>query len=198
MQETFLIQTIARVPVEPVTLDQVKEHLRVSNTDTDSILSAYIEAARNYVENATGRSLVTQTIRFTMSQFYDHLYLPKGSVQSISHVRYVDSSGAEQTVDPSNYVLVGGGGDASYIQRAQNGVWPAHKCQANAVRITYVAGYPPSSDSPTNYAANIPTFLKVAIYMLVQSYYDDLKGEDRDALLAVINRNLWQYKLANF
>ena len=198
MQETFLIETVSRVPVEPVTLQQVKDHLRVSTSDTDAILSVYIEAARNYVENFTCRSLTTQSIRFTMSCFYDYLYLPKGSVQSITSVRYIDSAGVEQTVDPSNYNLISASGDASYIQRAQSGAWPAHKYQANAVRINYVAGYPPSSDSPTNYAANVPAFIRAAIFMLVQSYYDDLKGEDRNALLATVNQMLWQYKLASF
>jgi hypothetical protein len=50
---------------EPVTLEQVKAHLRVDIDDEDTLIETYMEAARAHCERFLGLSLVPQTIKAT-------------------------------------------------------------------------------------------------------------------------------------
>ena len=47
--------------VEPLTLDQAKEHLRVTDGADDAKISRLISAARRHVEGFLGRRLINQT-----------------------------------------------------------------------------------------------------------------------------------------
>jgi uncharacterized phiE125 gp8 family phage protein len=50
---------------EPVTLEETKAHLRVDSDYEDSLIEAYISAARSHCERFMGLSLVEQTIKAT-------------------------------------------------------------------------------------------------------------------------------------
>ena len=52
---------------EPVTLADAKAFCRIDSSDEDALVSALIAAARLQVESLTGRALVTQTWRLTMT-----------------------------------------------------------------------------------------------------------------------------------
>lgn len=51
---------------EPVTLAELKSHLRVDNTSEDVALVSDIAAARDWIEHRTGTRLMTQTWRWTI------------------------------------------------------------------------------------------------------------------------------------
>ncbi len=51
---------------EPVTLEETKAHLRVDSDYEDSLIEAYISAARSHCERFMGLSLVEQTIKATI------------------------------------------------------------------------------------------------------------------------------------
>jgi hypothetical protein len=64
--------------------------------------------------------------------------------------------------------------------------WPASTFEGiNAVRIQFVAGYAPGTDSPIDYAANMPRSLKAAILLHVGQLY-----ENREDLVVgtIVNR----------
>jgi len=46
---------------EPLSLDEVKEHLRIESSAEDALLQVYIEAVREICEHNTSRVLITQT-----------------------------------------------------------------------------------------------------------------------------------------
>lgn len=188
---------VTQPTVEPITLAEAKEQVRVSSTSLDAYITSLIVAARNTAEQFLGRSLVTQTRKIEIPGFCESVYLPMGYVQSISSVKYLDENGAEQTLASTEYNLINGTEGASYMQRAYNVTWPTVRYQANAVRITYVAGYP-SAGSPANLREGIPMAIKLAIRQLVQVYYDDLKAEDREAAQAAALQLLWPYRLMSF
>ena len=52
---------------EPLTLQEVKDYLRVEDSTDERIIRPYIETARRFAEEHLGRSLMTQTI----TQFID-------------------------------------------------------------------------------------------------------------------------------
>src|SRR5262245_56901775 len=55
--------------VEPVTLGEVKEHLRITHTSEDELLSGIIRAARDEVERATGTALISQAWRLVLDRW---------------------------------------------------------------------------------------------------------------------------------
>jgi hypothetical protein len=59
------VKIITPPAVEPLTLPEIREHLRVSWTDEDSWLQNALVTARQWLEGKAGRALITQTIRAT-------------------------------------------------------------------------------------------------------------------------------------
>lgn len=55
--------------VEPVSLDDLKNHLKVDCDDDDALIATLGKAARRYVESAKKQSLVTQTWRLYLDSF---------------------------------------------------------------------------------------------------------------------------------
>jgi uncharacterized phiE125 gp8 family phage protein len=61
------LNVVVTVPpaVEPLSLPEIREHLRLSWTDEDNWLQNALVTARQWLEGKTGRALITQTIRAT-------------------------------------------------------------------------------------------------------------------------------------
>ena len=57
---------------EPVTLADLKTHLRVDNTSEDAALVADIAAARQWIEQRTGMRMMTQTWRWVVDIHWRH------------------------------------------------------------------------------------------------------------------------------
>jgi uncharacterized phiE125 gp8 family phage protein len=55
--------------LEPVTLAEAKAFLRIEDSTEDQVVTDLITAARQYVENRTGRALITQTWQLTDDGF---------------------------------------------------------------------------------------------------------------------------------
>lgn len=138
------VRTIIAPTVEPVSLSDAKVHLRVDHADEDALISACIKAAREQAETITGRTLITTTLLLTLDAWPDSvaIELPRGPVQSVSAVAYVDVDGTVQTLLGTAYALDNAGDDSPhYLLPAYGTAWPAARDTANAVTVTYVAGY---------------------------------------------------------
>lgn len=70
--------TVTPPAADPVSLAEAKEHLRVSGTDQDSRITAFIKAATASAENETNRAFVTRTLRLYLQSFPTHRD-PRGS-----------------------------------------------------------------------------------------------------------------------
>lgn len=144
---------IAGPAVEPVSLATAKLHCKIDGTEFDTLVPAWISAARRRAEHELGRALITQTWLLTLDAFpAAEVELPKPRVLAIDWVKYLDAAGAEQTLDPGAYAL-----DASTSPGwlfPTSGAWPATYDGANAVRIQFSAGYgPAASDVPAEVVA---------------------------------------------
>lgn len=159
---------------EPVTLDEVKLHLRETETGQDELISALIIAARQYAENYTRRALVTQTLELGLPAFPDAgvIELPRPPLQSLTWVKYIDFNGNLQTVDPTTYQI------DTFREPAQ--VKPAYlrwwfwyqvRNDFNAVQLRYVAGYP-GVGSPADLTSGIPEAIKHWMKVCVAQLYE--------------------------
>jgi len=136
------IKLITAPANEPLTLAEVKAHLRVDDAASDALITALIVSAREMAEHQVGRSLMQQTLELTLDQFPDAFILQRPPVISITSVKYLDADGIQQTLAAESYVLDNSSDStAAYLICAYATSWPTTRSEANAVRVRYLAGY---------------------------------------------------------
>lgn len=160
--------TLVTAPAsEPLTTAEAKSHLRVDTTDDDTLIDAFVKAARQYVEEDMGRALITQTWDYTLDKFPSDgsaIQLPRPPLVSVTSITYVDSNGATQTVTSTDYIVNAGKRNGE-ITLAYGKSWPATREQANAVTIRFVAGY--------GAASAVPESIRTAIRLTVGDLYSN-------------------------
>jgi uncharacterized phiE125 gp8 family phage protein len=137
---------------------QARAHSRIDPSLPADDLATKIAAAIAACEGFTGRQLVNATWELWLSSWYDQaiyqpascgtspgvIWLPKPPVASITSIKYLDGDGVEQTMNPSDYVLVAGAGPLAQragIFPAYGAAWPTNRLQAASIKIRFVAGY---------------------------------------------------------
>ena len=158
--------------VEPITLQQAKDHLRVSHNDEDAIIEPLITAARQHVEAYTKRALITQTWAWSMDAFATLLSPPLPPLQSVSSIAYIDAAGDSQTLASSNY-RVDSASEPARITEAYDTTWPTTRQVTNAVTVTFIAGYGDAGH-------DVPQPIIQAMLLLIGHWY-----ENREALAPV-------------
>ncbi len=149
--------------LEPVSLADAKAQVRFGSTAEDSLILAYISAARGLVEEMTNRALLTQTWRLDASGFSTRFWLPRAApVQSVTHVKYYDTTGTLQTLSSSVYRLQTAS-EPAFLELVDGQTVPTTAVRSDAVQITYVVGY--------SSAAEVPAALRQACLLLVSHYF---------------------------
>lgn len=165
--------------IEPLTVTEVKDNLRITGTDDDTRLEGLIKSARIWCEGYTNRSFIKQTRIQYMDEFWQPLgykdfrnsscvELLHGPLLDVSGttviaVRYYDEDDVLQTLTSSKYWI-----DAKrpipriYVKES----WPTTKVRPNAVEIEYYAGYGTT-------AADVPGNFKDAMHMYIAHCYEN-------------------------
>lgn len=151
-------------PASPlIDLDLVKKHLRVETDDDDALIDLYLQAAVSHLDGPggwLGRALGEQTLEFRTHCFpYGGLALPFPPLIELMSVVYLNSDGVETTGYVESYTLAGG-----HLRPVYGATWPSTRLEADAVRITYKAGYP---------ADQLPGAIQAALLLMVGDLYDN-------------------------
>lgn len=155
-----------------VPLADMKVALKVDTATQDDLIQGYLDSATTRLDGPWGEMcncLLTQTWKLYVDYCFpwhkDGLKLPLGPVASIVSVTYFDTSGAQQTLDPSLYnAALSSSPKAESILTPKFGTsWPGVQSQKRAIAVTFVAGY--------GAAADVPPAIKTAIMMLVDDLY---------------------------
>jgi uncharacterized phiE125 gp8 family phage protein len=171
------LRQIVEPEIEPVSLAEVKEHLRIEHDDEDATLAIYIRAARKNIEGPngfTGRALVTQTWELVLDEFPDaEIRIPLPPLQTVESVKYYDTDGNLQTVSSSDYE-VDTVDEPGWISPITTG-WPTGLLTGiNAVIVRFVAGYPiDEGASPPDAAGNVPEDIKAALLLQIGALYEN-------------------------
>lgn len=144
--------------VEPVTLADAKNHCRVDGTDDDALITSLIVSARESAEHETGRALCTQTRELVLDAFPEAFVLRGSPIQSVVSVKFLDSTGVEQTLDPQD-TLLDKDSEPGYLVPAYGKAWPETYPVPNAVRVQYVCGFGGASAVPES----IKAWIKLAV-----------------------------------
>lgn len=160
------VRTVAPADT-PVSLTEVKAHLRVEDTASDTLITGLIAAAVSYLDGWSGilgRCLFTQTWRQDFDDFRSCLRLPLFPVASISSVKYLDTSEVEQTVSASDYRLQNDDLGA-FVRFDDDYSFPSLNVNDRpAVYVTYVAG---------EAAADIPAAIKQGMLLLIGAWFEN-------------------------
>lgn len=175
--------TVVTPPVsDPISLDEAKDHLRVTSDIEDARIAGCMFAARVNAERVTRRTFRTQTIACTFDAPYgawpshceqregslypyrtQRIELPVTPVQSVQSISYVDNNGAVQTLATSQWVAVLDR-TVAYIEPAYGLVWPSLRSQSAAITVTVVAGWPDDQ---------FPDDLRQALLLLTAHFYEN-------------------------
>jgi hypothetical protein len=210
--------------VEPITIEAAFVELRLGmpgddfaeHPDYNAVLGK-MRAATQHCEDLTGRAFVQQTLRLsgateTLSAsarcrgrswwsgggVFDLLRPP---VQSIVAVGYIDTDGAEQTLDEADYYVVSG--NTPQLRWASGYTLPSLYDRPDALRIDYLAGYPPGTpaddydpeDPPQYLADRVPAPIGQACLLTLRLLFENMDPSDREATERARDALLWPYKV---
>jgi uncharacterized phiE125 gp8 family phage protein len=130
--------------VGPISLEEVRAHLRIDQSEEDPTLQIYIDAATGYLEGPNGilgRLLATQSWLQPYPLFTDPLLLPLElqPVQSVIALNYWDASGVQRLMSDTLYRLVQAEAGPR-VERTTADPWPATAVRDDAVSLEFVAG----------------------------------------------------------
>jgi len=162
--------------VEPVSVEELKMHLRVTHAEDDAYIREAATAAREWCERYTGQQFIAATYTLKMDEFpCGPIYLPRPPLSSVTSVSYVDSDGDSQTLATSKYDVDDSDGErVGSIAEAYNEYWPSTRDEVNSVTVVYVAGY---GTGPSD----VPSGIRHAIKLIVTDMYYNRCGCDVSA-----------------
>lgn len=137
--------------IKAIELSAFKKHAKVDLADEDDLLLEYIEAATDYVQDEQQRALCLSTWQAVYDCFPSSgvFYVPRPplahgvvveTVPQEVEITYLDSSGDEQTL-PESYYVVDTISEPGRISLANGQTWPSTLNQPGAVTLTFPAGH---------------------------------------------------------
>src|SRR5689334_10242177 len=100
-----LVRTIAPAG-EPITLAEAKAQCRIDEgLDHDVLLGSLIRAAREFVEEQSGRALLSGTWKLVLPRFAKRIRPPMPPLLTVSSIVYRDSAGELQTLAVDRYTV---------------------------------------------------------------------------------------------
>lgn len=137
------LDLITPIATYPVSLTEVKAHLYIDGSDSDTRLTALIQAATIRCEEFCERAFAPQTRELVMSGFPCWtIDLPYPPVTSITSVKYRDSDDAEQTLSTNDYRSLLPTEARAFLEPVEH--WPDTYCRSDAVKVRFVTGACPT------------------------------------------------------
>jgi len=155
------VTTTDEVGQLPVTLEEVKMHLKITVDEEDELLRNYLRSAFEWATETTRRAIVKRAYLITRDDFPIGTWeLPLGRVDSITNIKYIDAAGVLQTwvSSPLPYEVDLDTDFAPRVRPKTNQSWPSTGDFMSAAQVTLEAGWT---------QANIPFTVRGAILLKV-------------------------------
>ena len=138
--------------LEPVTVAEAKNLLRIDDVNDDTLIASMITAIRQRAEEWTGRSFLTQTWTLWLDDFYFRagnrtkslngrvIVIPRPPMQSVIFIKTYDTENSASIFDSSNY-FVDAAPSPGRIALNENSSWPTALRKFSSVEVEFIAGY---------------------------------------------------------
>lgn len=162
---------------EPVGTAELKTHLHIVGTGSDTYVAAINKAAREAAENYTGRAFITQTWDLYLDAFPEgsEIPLPRPPLQSVAFVKYFNEAGTEVTWGTGSY-FVDSKRQPPRVVKDPDVSWPDTDERPNAVHVQFVAGYGTGT-------GDVPESLRHGI-KLIAAHMLEHRGDRQEAGIA--------------
>ncbi|WP_310620735.1 head-tail connector protein [Flexibacterium corallicola] len=149
---------------EPVTAADARAHLRISHSHEDALLERLIVAAREEVEQRTGRALIDQNWRYTLDKLPQTriLRIPKAPLSAVTGVYIYGHEGTQHEIT-AQHMLQDLHGNPPRLRLT--GTLPVSIRTMMGVEVDFKAGYGPDQ-------SYVPASLQLAILHLVGFWYE--------------------------
>ncbi|HUT92362.1 MAG TPA: phage head-tail connector protein [Thermoguttaceae bacterium] len=154
------VQTVAPT-ASPVTLGDLRAHLRITGHDEDAYLQALIDMAVDALQAKAWRQFCTATYTMQFDDWADELRLPRPPLATVTSVKYYDTSEVLQTLATSVYEVITDQ-TPGLIRLKYQQTWPALRGHPDDILITYTCG---------SSAAAVPSRTKQAVKLLAAHHY---------------------------
>jgi hypothetical protein len=208
---SYGVRQIALPAKEPVSVAEAKNFCKVpiQITDDDSLIGSLITSARIHAENVTDRCLAQRQFILVLDrrpQDHRHYWIgsvadwpmsfhnlrnginiPKPPLKSVDSLRYIGTDGNPVTLHADTDFIVDRICEPGRIFPIPGQSWPESLHTANAIEVTFTAGYdpdptaapdthnvtstPPNQQPDSTIVLAIPQVARVAILMLVNHWY---------------------------
>ena len=179
--------------IEPVTLAEAKQHLRVDANEDDAYIAGLVRAAREWVEEYLDRTLILTQWTVRADRFppdsTDEIELPRppmataGTATAVA-VTYTLENGTTAAYS-ANLFRVDRHSTPGAVKPLYGQTWPPHRQDDNSLAITYWAGYGANS-------SDVPQGIKNAMLLYVTELYEKRgNGEPPAAAKALLDAYKW-------
>lgn len=132
---------LVSIIAQPFGVNVARQYANLDDNGDDLVIETMIASATEEAEQETGRSVALREWELTLDGFPPgEILLSWPPIVEIVSVKYIDPAGVLQTLPDTQYVL-----DAKtlpgWLIATQGTDWPATANSANAVTVTYRAGY---------------------------------------------------------
>lgn len=189
----FVLERMSDPEIEPVTVEQFKRHVRAYADITleDEDMAGMISAARENIEDYTGRICIDQTWRLSVMNYTGGgIYLRRSPIIALTSFVSVDATDAESSLliagtyslrEPrSKYprvvplsgaswpsVTLGSGDTVNTVPA------PSDAASEPLFRIEFRAGFADRDGSPQQDGEAVPWIIRQAIKLLAAHYHDN-------------------------
>lgn len=162
---------------EPLTLVEVKNHLKVDFSTDDDWINRAIQAAREVAENQTATGLISQSITEKFNGFpivtannqRAEILLYKSPLRSVTSLTYTDEDGQSQTLTEDTDFIAYTNAKPPRLALVSGKSWPTTLTQAQSVIVVYTVG---AAD-----AAAVPARIKQGMMLLIAQWYEKRQND---------------------
>lgn len=182
---SYSIEIVTQPAREAVELNDVRRHIKASSNDDNFSISLIVEAARHYIEKASGRYLINTEMKMYLNEWgsgempwwdgmregafvdqADYIEIPYGPLQSVTHIKTYDDTDTATTWASTNYFVDNRKQDLGRIKPRSGQSWPVFTRPTNGIEIQFVAGYGET-------AKDVPANVKLALMMQCAHLYQN-------------------------
>lgn len=137
MADTFTVTTLPTA--EPISLNEMKLHLRVDHSNDDALITSLIRVAREYAEDVTGKAYMVRTCRQTYDYGWPEIFYLVPPLVEVSSITY-DLAGTTTTLASTEYTE-DTKSEPARVYPAYGKYWPIVRSIRNTITINYITGY---------------------------------------------------------